>query len=222
MRKRVGLTFRLKRKAEPYEAALLMVGLEPAPITPEEPWQSVTGLDALLISGGTDINPKYYGKPAHRRTPRELDDARDELEMLLLKQALRRDLPTLAVCRGLQMFNVVHGGTLVQHLTTAATHRSKLMHAHTVFVEPGTKLAAILGEGEHSVNSRHHQAVSRVGRAVVVSARAADGVIEGLERPDKKFAVAVQWHPEDRVAVDAKDRRLFEAFAAATVDGSAR
>ena len=198
-----------------------MAGLEPVRITPADPRQSITGLDALLVSGGTDINPKYYGKPAHRRTQRDLDDARDEMEMLLLQQSLRQNLPTLAICRGLQMFNVVHGGTLVQHVATAATHRSRLLQAHKVIVAPGTKLAAILGNDAHSVNSRHHQAVSRVGRGLVVSARADDGVIEGLERPDRRFAVAVQWHPEDRVALDARDRRLFEAFAAAVADGRA-
>lgn len=219
MRKRVGLTFRSYKKAEPYEAALLMVGLDPVRITPSEPRQSVTGLDALVVSGGTDINPKFYGKPTHRRTERRLDDARDELEMLLLKQSLRRNLPTLAICRGLQLFNVVHGGTLIQHLDTSATHRSRLLHAHNVMVEPGTKLASILGERELSVNSRHHQAVSRLGRGLTVSARASDGVIEGLERLDRRFAVAVQWHPEDRVTTDTLDRRLFEAFAATVADG---
>jgi putative glutamine amidotransferase len=121
---------------------------------------------------------------------------------------LAAGLPVLAICRGMQLFNVVHGGALTQHLDS---HNSPdgLHHIHVV---PNSRLAAIIGEGEHAVNSRHHQAVGRVGGGLMVSARSGDGVIEALERPGEAFAVAVQWHPEDRVLVSQADRKLFEAF----------
>jgi putative glutamine amidotransferase len=123
----------------------------------------------------------------------------------LLTEALAQDLPVLAICGGMQLFNVVHGGTLIQHIEG---HRVPL---HQAAILEGTLLATILGPGKRSVNSRHHQIAGRLGEGVVVSARAADGIIEALERPGRRFAVAVQWHPEDLMA---QDRALFEAFAA--------
>ena len=145
-----------------------------------------------------------------------------ELEMRLLKEAIAADLPVLAICRGLQLFNVFHGGTLIQHLPSSDVHQQRPQNAepgrhpavHAVRVASKTRLAEIMGAGEHEVNSRHHQAVDRVGSGLVTSAIAEDGVVEGLELPDAAFAVAVQWHPEDRVAVSTSDRKLFEAFAA--------
>jgi putative glutamine amidotransferase len=143
------------------------------------------------------------------------------MEIDLLGEALDRDLPVLAICRGHQLFNVYHGGTLVQHLA-GDPHRilprpadpSKPMHE--VSVAPGTKLAAALGAGQHPVNSRHHQAVDKVGGLLRISARSVgDGIVEGLERPDKAFAVGVQWHPEDQVRADETQLKLFRAFAEA-------
>ncbi len=136
---------------------------------------------------------------------------------------LAADLPVFAICRGLQMFNVVAGGTLVQHLASTNVHRQKPKNAepgkhpaaHRVWVAPETRLARIIGAGGHDVNSRHHQAVESMGTGLVVTAISEDGVIEALEKPDASFAVAVQWHPEDRIFVSAADRKLFGAFAAA-------
>jgi putative glutamine amidotransferase len=118
----------------------------------------------------------------------------------------------------MQLFNVACGGTLIQHLEDGGKHQVRISgpsaDVHNVTVLPQTKLADIAGEGEHPANSRHHQAVGHLGEGLVVSAVAGDdGVIEGIERHDHPFAVAVQWHPEDRIACDPKDRRLFEAFA---------
>jgi putative glutamine amidotransferase len=201
----------------PYQAALKGAGIESV----RNP-DSLEGLDGLLLTGGSDVNPKLYGQPrAAESEPPE--DARDELEIKLLKEALAADLPVLAICRGMQLFNVARGGTLIQHVANVDTHRVRARDkepgrhpaAHSVRVKPETRLAGIIGAGEHEVNSRHHQAVDRVGSGVIESATAADGVIEGLELPDAVFAVAVQWHPEDRVAVSEADRKLFEAFAQA-------
>jgi putative glutamine amidotransferase len=210
-------TFEIVSRVEPYEAAMRAVGLEPV----RNP-ASLDGLDGLLLSGGSDIDPRHYGQERLRQSDSP-DDARDELEMRLLGEALAADLPVLAICRGLQLFNVFYGGSLIQHLPGSEVHRQKVNGAetgkhpaaHSIEVKPETQLAAIIGAGEHQVNSRHHQGVDRLGPGLTVSAVAADGVVEGLEVVDATFAVAVQWHPEDRIAVSAADRKLFEAFAAA-------
>lgn len=216
------MTYEDAKKVERYNAALRLVGLEPVPIKAGEP-ASLAEVDGLLLTGGTDIEPKLYGQePAPETQPPNPE--RDRMEMRLLREALDRDLPVLAICRGLQLFNVHHGGTLIQHLP-GDPHRAKQPPAdpakplHEISVAPDTKLSGILGEGQHPVNSRHHQAVDRPGNDLRVSAKSAkDGVIEGLERPDKKFAVAVQWHPEDQVRTDETQLKLFRAFATA-VDG---
>jgi putative glutamine amidotransferase len=132
------------------------------------------------------------------------------LEQRLLREALAADLPVLAICRGLQLFNVVHsGGTLVQHLDG---HKLANNETHSAEIYESTQLARVLGAGVLSVNSRHHQAVAEVGAGLRVSSKSADGIIEGLERPDLRFAIAVQWHPEDMLEKFPLQRRLFEDF----------
>jgi putative glutamine amidotransferase len=117
----------------------------------------------------------------------------------------------------MQLMNVARGGSLHQHISACAIHRRydlpKPTPVHTVDVVPGTKLAGILGSGPVQVNSRHHQAVDRVGDGLSVSARSPDGVVEGIELPGLRFAVGVQWHPEDQAAVDPVQARLFTEFA---------
>ncbi len=212
---RAALTFREPHKVEPYAQALRAAGIEPVLISPQEPG-SLDGIQGLLLSGGTDVNPDRYGGTPHDANE-PADDQRDELEMRLLGEALAKDVPVLAICRGMQLFNVAHGGTLIQHLNNTEFHRVRgsdpSIPAHEIVVEPGSRLAAILGQGPHRVNSRHHQAVERLGSGLTVTARSTpDGVIEGLERTDRRFAVAVQWHPEDQAPRDAAQRKLFEAF----------
>jgi len=212
---RVGVTYRFEKKVVPYERALRQAGLEPVRIRPDRPVK-LEEVDALLITGGTDVDPARYGQAAHPETDAP-DRERDQMEAELLSRALDRDMPVLAICRGMHLFNVLQGGSLRQHIENVATHRVRPpqpeLTAHTVCVEPGTKLAAIIGAGEREVNSRHHQAVDKVGGGLRVAARAADGTIEAIERDDKRFALAVQWHPEDRVFTSESDRKLFEAFA---------
>jgi gamma-glutamyl-gamma-aminobutyrate hydrolase PuuD len=215
---KAGLTCRYPHKAEPYAEALRQAGIEPVLISADKP-RELAGLQGLVLSGGTDLNPARYGGTPHPANEAP-DDPRDELETGLLAEALAADLPVLAICRGLQLFNVAHGGTLIQHLENSAAHvvrgNDPALPAHDILVEPGTRLAAILGEGAHAVNSRHHQAVERVGAGLRVTARSTpDGIIEALERSDGRFALAVQWHPEDQARRDAEQRKLFEAFAAA-------
>ena len=210
---KVGVTYSNPEKLESYCAALRTVGLEPVPLLAGEP-ATLEGLRGLLVSGGPDLDPALYGESPDGSE--EWVPSRDQLEMTLLKDALNRDLPVLGICRGLQIFNVLHGGSLHQHLASSDVHRQKkAFDAHEVTVDGGTRLAAAVGEGTFAINSRHHQGVKRLGQGLVVSARAHDCIVEGLERQDKRWAVAVQWHPEDRVEHSDHDRRLFEAFARA-------
>jgi putative glutamine amidotransferase len=213
---RVAVTFGKEKRLGPYLLALEEFGIEAA----KNP-DSLDSLDGLLLTGGSDINPARYG--ATNAGSDEVDDARDQREDRLLRQALAADLPVFGICRGLQMFNVVCGGTLIQHLPSTLVHRQRPKNAeagkhpvaHEIGVSANTRLGDLIGSGRNGVNSRHHQAVDRLGEGLVVSATADDGVIEAVEHPDARFAIAVQWHPEDRIFVSAEDRKLFEAFAAA-------
>jgi putative glutamine amidotransferase len=212
---RVAVTFGNETRLGPYEAALREVGVDSVR-NPE----SLDSLDGLLLSGGADINPTRYGHS--NAGSDEVDDARDELEMRLLREALAADVPVLAICRGLQVFNVVCGGTLIQHLPSTPVHRvrpkgaesGRHPAAHQIWVKPNTRLAEIIGAGEHEVNSRHHQAIEVLGEGLIESARSSDDVVEAIEKHGAAFAVAVQWHPEDRIFVSEADRKLFMAFAA--------
>jgi putative glutamine amidotransferase len=201
--KRAVLCYRFEKKSAPYADALRAVGVEPVFAVPGAAPDSVDGL-GLVLSGGTDVDPEIYGQVRHRRVGWP-DRERDEMELRFLREALETDVPVLAICRGMQLFNVAHGGgTLLQHIDG---HRA----AHDVCVEDGNRLARAFTPGSLAVNSRHHQAVDRVGEGLIVTARSADGIVEALERPDRRFAVAVQWHPEDLPAHAC----LFAAFAGA-------
>lgn len=216
MRMRAAVTFGREKTLGPYLAALEEVGIEAAR-NPE----SLDSLHGLLLTGGSDINPARYGQT--NAGSDEVDDARDALEMRLLAEALAADIPVFAICRGLQLLNVASGGTLIQHLETSKVHRQRPKDAepgkhpvaHRVWVAPDTRLAEVVGAGGLDVNSRHHQAIENLGQGLIVSAISEDGVIEAIEKPGVAFAVAVQWHPEDRILVSDADRKLFEVFAQA-------
>jgi putative glutamine amidotransferase len=210
--------------SEPYEEALRAAGIEPVLVSPETfAWTAgdiPEAASGLLLMGGSDVNPARYGEARHAET-QDPDDARDKLECALIKEALERDLPLLAICRGIQILNVQHGGSLVQHLDTVERHRKRPANrglpAHRVVVLPGTLLASILeDELTLDVNSRHHQAIAHLGNGLLVSARdPEDGTIEAIERPDKRFVVGVEWHPENMAPTDPVQAKLFQAFAQA-------
>jgi len=143
---------------------------------------------------------------------------RDALESALLREAMERDLPVLAICRGLQLFNAALGGTLEQHIE--GHNFRKLRDAHPIAIVPGTRLERILGLDQYVVNSRHHQCAAAVAAGLVVAARAPDGVVEALEAPEKSFVLAVQWHPEARM--DGADARLLAAFRDAVAQAALR
>ncbi|MGA2436396.1 MAG: gamma-glutamyl-gamma-aminobutyrate hydrolase family protein [Bryobacteraceae bacterium] len=214
MANRVCVTYSNREKLEPYLDALRGVGLEPVPVGPGESI-ALGEVAGLVITGGGDIDPGRYHEPPHSET-KNVNTSRDELEDRLLREALAADLPALAICRGLQMLNVVRGGTLIQHLPDTATHRAPgKPEAHEVKIEPGSRLRSILETDACMVNSRHHQGIGRLGEGLKIAATSPDKMIEAIEIPDKRFALAVQWHPEDRVTTHAPDRKLFEAFAKA-------
>jgi putative glutamine amidotransferase len=161
--------------------------------------ETLDAVDGLVLSGGIDIDPAAYGAQAHHTTD-EPQVGRDAGELALLSGALERDMPVLAICRGFQLLNVLRGGDLVQHLPDAIGHeRHKevpgVFSEHPVEVAAGTRLAEIIGE-RHDVKSHHHQGVGRVGADLVETAWAADGTLEGIEDPSKRFALGVLWHPE--------------------------
>jgi putative glutamine amidotransferase len=218
---KAGITYRYESKVLSYEDAVRDAGFETMRLAPGSP--SLDGLDALVLTGGSDVNPARYGQEPHAATDKP-DDERDDTEAALLSRALSDGVPVLAICRGLQLWNVVAGGTLVQDLATSVVHERKApqgtapgMHpaVHPVDVVAGTLLAGVVGAGECPVNSRHHQAVDRLGTGLTVSAVAPDGVVEAFELPGHPFAVAVQWHPEDRFRASERDRSLFAALARA-------
>jgi gamma-glutamyl-gamma-aminobutyrate hydrolase PuuD len=175
--------------------------------------EALDALHGIVFSGGADIGPENYGADAHPETdPPQL--RRDAGELALLRAALDRDLPTLAICRGFQLLNVARGGDLVQHLPETlgdSRHREVkgVFSEHPVEITDGTRLAGLLGARRPTVKSSHHQGVGRIGDGLVETAWAEDGTLEGLEDPDRRFAVGVLWHPEA-----GEDKRLFEGLVA--------
>ena len=192
------------------------------PVSPEDVPALLDRLDGVLLSGGVDVDPALYGQEPHPRLGR-VNRRRDDFELALVGEALRRDLPILAICRGQQVLNVAAGGTLVQDIPSLVEGGVKhdgrgprWRRAHPVEVTAPSRLREILGRDAVPVNSIHHQAVERVGDGLVVSARCPeDGVVEGLERPASRFVVAVQWHPESFWNREDSFQRLFDAHAEA-------
>lgn len=220
MSKRVLIPYRHANKVRAYEEAVRAGGMEPVPQPVSEPIPLV-GVDGLLLIGGTDVEPCRYGAEPAAETDQP-DDERDAVELSLIDTAIKLDLPIFAICRGLQILNVYHCGTLIQHLPAIARHdpdtADKAAAVHSVVFEPGSKLATIAGAPRWQVNSRHHQAADKVGAGLRVTARdEEDGTVEGLERPESRFVIAVQWHPEDQLFVHPEQLRLFEAFRDALI-----
>jgi gamma-glutamyl-gamma-aminobutyrate hydrolase PuuD len=173
----------------------------------------VARLDGLILAGGADIDPARYGSVPGPRTTVVRPD-RDAAELAVLSAALDRDLPLLAICRGMQLLNVALGGDLVQHLPDvekAGVHDpgAGLYQRRDVHTQPGSAVGRLLGTTV-PVACHHHQALSRIAPELTASAWAEDGVVEAVEAVDRRFCLAVQWHPEE-----GEDRRLFAALVAA-------
>ncbi|WP_084961513.1 gamma-glutamyl-gamma-aminobutyrate hydrolase family protein [Thermoactinospora rubra] len=197
-----------------YVDMVIRAGGQPVLIPPAgDPREVVRRLDGLILAGGGDIDPARYGQAPHERIS-HIRPFRDEAEFAVLEEALEAGLPSLGICRGLQVLNVAMGGTLHQHLPDVVGHeghspapgRYGRLPVKTV---PGTALAGVLGEGE-TVPHYHHQAIDRLAPGLTVSAHAEDGTIEAVELDGRPFALAVQWHPEA-----GEDCLLFEALVGA-------
>lgn len=177
-------------------------------------------IDGLIVTGGAfDVDPALYGDESRHDTV-VLKETRTQFELGITRGAVARDMPLLGICGGQQLLNVALGGTLIQHIPDSV--KNALAHeqpnprnepGHRVAIAKGTRLYDIVGVDAMNVNSAHHQAVAKVAAPTVVDAVAPDGVIEGVEHPDLKFCIGVQWHPE--FEVDPHDIRIFKAFIAA-------
>jgi putative glutamine amidotransferase len=176
--------------------------------------ETLDAVDGLIFSGGADIDPGTYGEEPHPTTF-GIHKERDRAELALLTRALERDMPVLGICRGSQVLNIARGGDLYQHLPElVGNDRHKhdppgVFSDHDVVIEPGTKLAGLLGD-HTGVKSHHHQGFRRVGEGLVETAHADDGTIEAVEDPNRRFALGVLWHPEA-----GEDLQLFEGLVEA-------
>lgn len=182
------------------------------PPTDGDPEELFEALDGIVFSGGADIDPQIYGAPRDPATIGTRPD-RDRAETELMRQCLQRGVPLLAVCRGMQLLNVVRGGTLHQHLEGSA-HRTApgVFGRHDVEIADGSRLSALLGP-RSKVPSHHHQAPDRLGRGLVPVAAAPDGTMEAIEDPQAKMVIGVLWHPEE-----SEDRTLFEELVAKAIE----
>ncbi len=224
------------RKLEDYRQAVLHVGGEVRMIDPSmSVADALNGVDGLMLTGGGDLEPSHYGEaPSPLLT--DVEPERDRFELALVAEARKRDLPLLAICRGIQVLNVACGGSLIQDIPSEQTgpqeHNLKVppnqpfSRAHEIWVEKDSLLATLMKERLNDadtvdVNSRHHQAVKRVAAGFKVSATAPDGVIEAIEDPAAAFCLGVQWHPENFWRT-GEFRPLFEGFLNAAQTTRAR
>jgi len=210
-----------------YFEALEAAGATPIGISPSLPEPGLRAVfdlcDGLCLPGGPDVEPALYGEALRADCAVEVDGELDRAEMQLARWALDADKPLLAICRGAQVLNVTLGGTLWQDVgalgATEHDHHPSASRddvTHHIEVDPGSLLHAIAGTAVVDVNSMHHQAVRDLGRDLVVTARAHDGLIEAVEHPGRRFVVGVQCHPEELYLEREWARRLFADFVAAS------
>jgi putative glutamine amidotransferase len=202
-----------------------VVLLPPQPIAAGTIARVLDGLDGLIVTGGRDIEPARYGREAHEHADPP-SPIRDDWEEQLLLGAIDRELPFLGICRGLQVLNVARGGTLIQHLPDVVgsdrySAGEGKFSPNEALVDAGSTLAELVGAGPITGKSYHHQAVDDLGDGLAVTARTDDGTVYAVEVPEVPFGIAVQWHPEEDAAEDA---RLFEGLvdAARTYAGASR
>jgi putative glutamine amidotransferase len=202
------------------DAGGIAVLLPPQPASTDIADRVVDGLDGLIVTGGMDVDPARYGAEPHPETDAPRRD-RDAWEDALLTAAIARELPFLGICRGLQLLNVVRGGSLLQHLPEAVgTERYRagggVFTVNEAAVDGDSRLGRLLDDqASIDVRSYHHQAVDRVGDGLRVTATSSDGVVQAVELEGVPFGLAVQWHPEEDAAQDA---RLFSGLVEAARD----
>jgi len=177
----------------------------------------VAAVDGVLLQGGGDIDPTRYGESRRSDTVYGIVEAHDDFEFAVVREAIRQDKPLLAICRGLQVLNVALGGTLHQDLGDVLSDRESHWNTyHPISLSSGSRVArAMQTECPQQSHSYHHQALKEIAPSLVVTGRAPDGVIEAVEHESCRFAVGVQWHPEDDAAHIGDQQRLFDAFVTA-------
>jgi putative glutamine amidotransferase len=218
-----------------YARAVRAAGGEPRLLTfdPAALDAQLAASAGVLLSGGGDVDPQLYGEPSELAT--EIDPVRDAFEVALVRRARERGLPTLCICRGLQVANVAFGGTLIADIgaardpATAALHRlvvdgqseRGLIAGHTVAIRRGSLLATIVADSTLLTGSRHHQSVASVADELDVVASTPDGIVEAVEaRFASPFWLGVQWHPESTVQLDnGASSAIFAAFVRAAGNG---
>ena len=212
------------RNARRYIQVIESLGLVARLVTPETGGPSPVGqimadAGALLLTGGPDIDPSYYGEPLRPDAGVEVNRALDDLEFRVLDYALERDMPVLAICRGMQLLNVAFGGKLIQDLPDHRAERKDgrwVPQSHLIYLAPGSKAAAVIGSaGFFKVNSLHHQGLKEAQRAPRLMATAFsvdDGLVEGLESPEHSWVIGVQCHPERQDEVPRSFANLFEGL----------
>ena len=236
----IGLTTRhgntawVERNSRNYLAMLADLGATPVLLSPDEaakvpggptfhpdaqgrlPEAVLDHLDGLILSGGGDVHPRYFGAALAGADPESISEARDELELLLARQALAQDLPLFGICRGCQVLNVAAGGGMVQDFPN---HRSSLENPvlHDVALPESSRLAQIVGSTSLAVNTYHHQGVDHAtlapGMRVAAQATAPDDwLVEAFESPTHRWVVGVQWHPERIFELPAAHRQIWESF----------
>jgi len=208
----------------PYVAAVERQGATARLITPgtfKGVALAMGGAGGMLLCGGVDVHPKYYGERIDPSAHVETWPERDEMELALLREALAHDMPVLAICRGMQLLNVAFGGTLIQHLPdhgSGSGEKNGQPVTHTIYVTPPSKLAAIVGGGAfYKVNSWHHQGLKERNRAPGLLSTAyhpEDGVVEGLQSTKHAWVIGVQCHPERETEVPKSFQRLFTSLNA--------
>jgi putative glutamine amidotransferase len=164
----------------------------------------INDCDALVLSGGVDVHPRFYSNSIvnYPGAPEKFNEKRDEYEIAAFQAAQEKKIPVLGICRGLQLINVIHKGTLIQNLgigTLNQTHIGNPDKSHTVSIQQQTMLHEIINADSTPVNSAHHQAIDRLGEGLTVNAKSEEGIAEGIERAipsGKPFLLAIQWHPE--------------------------
>ncbi|MCM4083339.1 gamma-glutamyl-gamma-aminobutyrate hydrolase family protein [Paractinoplanes hotanensis] len=194
-----------------YVAAVIQSGGRPVLLPEHEDTDVLEMLDGLVLAGGPDLSPEFYGAEPGPLTVTSPD--RDRAEMLLVRRALDTDVPVLGICRGMQLLTVAAGGTLHQHLPDVVGHEKHrpapgVYGEHDASFQPGSRIAGLMGD-DLAIHCFHHQGVADAGK-LTVTGRAEDGLAEAVEDPDRRFVLGVQWHPEV-----VRDERLFGALVAA-------
>jgi putative glutamine amidotransferase len=217
---RIGIAADRPKRLTKYQASVERAGGEVQPLYPDSiPADALDHLDGLLLTGGGDVDASEFHDINHP-TVHHVNRPRDQMELSLTREALRRGIPVFGICRGMQVMNIALGGNLIQdipdEIQSLLAHddsdSSRQNFAHEVSVQEGTFLHRILGKDRVPVNSFHHQAVKDLGKGLIATAWSDDGVIEAIELPDSSYFLGVQWHPEEFVDHGAIFHSLFETF----------